>query len=337
MSYPFIQARHFTQASGRTVDVLVIHTMEAPEAVSTAENVAHWFAGSTAPQASAHYCIDSNSIVQCVQDEDVAWHAPGANSDGLGFEHAGFASQGHADWNDTYSAAMLKLSAGLVAAKCKEHQIPVVWLSPADLRAGRRGITGHNNVSEAFRLSTHTDPGSSFPIQEYLGLVRAKLGNAAPADRTQKPSPKTIAEGASGWRVKRVQKLLRSRGYHPGPADGAFDQQVVTAVQHFQSDHGLDDDGIVGPKTWQALLSAPPAGDGGSHPLLQSGDHGEQVTLLQRLLADQDCDPGPIDGIFGKGTQRAVKQYQSAHKLDVDGVAGPQTWQALEAKVAALG
>jgi peptidoglycan hydrolase-like protein with peptidoglycan-binding domain len=76
---------------------------------------------------------------------------------------------------------------------------------------------------------------------------------------------KTIAEGASGWQVKRVQKLLRSRGYHPGPADGAFDQPVVTAVQHFQSDHGLDDDGIVGPKTWQALLSAPPAGDGGSH------------------------------------------------------------------------
>src|SRR5262249_32259339 len=155
-------------------------------------------------------------------------------------------SQGRSDWNDPYSTAMLERSAGLVAAKAKEHQIPVVWLSPADLRAGRRGITGHNNVSEAFRLSTHTDPGSSFPIKQYLALVRAKLGDA-PLERTHKKAPKTIAEGASGWLVKRVQKLLRSRGYHPGPADGAFDQRVVTAVQHFQSDHGLDDDGIVGP------------------------------------------------------------------------------------------
>jgi peptidoglycan hydrolase-like protein with peptidoglycan-binding domain len=84
-------------------------------------------------------------------------------------------------------------------------------------------------------------------------------------------------------------------------------------------------------------MSAPPAGGGGSHPLLKSGDHGEQVTLLQRLLADQDCDPGPIDGIFGKGTQQAVQQYQRSHHLDVDGIAGPQTWKALEAKVAALG
>src|SRR5205809_2755015 len=121
MNYPFIQARNFTATSGRSVDVLVIHTMEAPETANTAENVAKWFAGSTAPQASAHYCIDANSIVQCVQDDDVAWHAPGANSDGIGFEHAGFASQGRSDWNDAYSSAMLERSAGLVAAKAKEH------------------------------------------------------------------------------------------------------------------------------------------------------------------------------------------------------------------------
>ena len=75
------------------IDLLVIHTMEAPEKPDTAENVAKWFAGSTAPQASAHYCIDADSIVQCVQDRDVAWHAPGANHNGLGFEHAGTAGR----------------------------------------------------------------------------------------------------------------------------------------------------------------------------------------------------------------------------------------------------
>ena len=102
MAYPFIQARNSTPANRTTIDLLVIHTMEAPEKPDTAENVARWFAGSTAPQASAHYCIDDDSIVQCVHDKDVAWHAPGANHNGLGFEHAGFAAQAPKDWQDAY-------------------------------------------------------------------------------------------------------------------------------------------------------------------------------------------------------------------------------------------
>src|SRR3982750_3889302 len=90
---PFVQARNFTRGRSNHIDVLVIHTMESPEKPDTAESVANWFAGSTAPQASAHYCIDANSVVQCVQDGDVAWHAPGANHNGIGFEHAGRAAQ----------------------------------------------------------------------------------------------------------------------------------------------------------------------------------------------------------------------------------------------------
>ena len=65
----------FLSLSLFAIDVLVIHTMESPEKPDTAESVANWFSGSTAPQASAHYCIDGNSIVQCVHDDDVAWHA----------------------------------------------------------------------------------------------------------------------------------------------------------------------------------------------------------------------------------------------------------------------
>ena len=185
MTYPFIQARNFTATAGRSIDVLVIHTMEAPETATTAENVAHWFGGGTAPQASAHYCIDSDSIVQCVHDHDVAWHAPGANSDGLGFEHAGFASQARSDWNDAYSTAMLERSAELVAAKCKEHQIPVVWLSPADLRAGKRGITGHNNVSDAFRLSAisiwFAPSSATAPISAHTSSLQRRSPRGRPA------------------------------------------------------------------------------------------------------------------------------------------------------------
>lgn len=172
MTIAFVQARNFTKGRSSPIDLIVIHTMESPEKPDTAESIARWFAGPTAPQASAHYCIDEDSIVQCVHDYDVAWHAPGANHNGLGFEHAGRAAQGAREWADAYSTKLLELSAELAAKKCEEHDVPVTWLRAADLLAGRRGITGHADVSRAFKRSDHHDPGSHFPVEAYLTLVR---------------------------------------------------------------------------------------------------------------------------------------------------------------------
>lgn len=172
----FHQARNYTRGPRHCrIDLIVIHTMESPEKPSTAEDVAAWFAGPNSPQASAHYCIDSNSIVQCVRDDDIAWHAPGANHNGLGFEHAGRAAQGRRGWDDLYSQAELHLSAELAAKKCHEFDIPPVWLHPSDLIAGKRGITSHANVTLAFHKSDHTDPGPSFPAAHYAALVRVNL------------------------------------------------------------------------------------------------------------------------------------------------------------------
>jgi N-acetyl-anhydromuramyl-L-alanine amidase AmpD len=169
----FDQAAHYTPVAKRTIDLLVIHTMESPEKPDTAEAVANWFAGSGAPEASAHYCIDNNTVVQCVRDHDVAWAAPGANHNGLHFEHAGRAAQSKKDWSDPYSTAMLLRSANLAAQKCKRYGIPVRRLTAAELKAGRRGLCGHIDVTRAFRKGTHTDPGVDFPWDRYLRYVRA--------------------------------------------------------------------------------------------------------------------------------------------------------------------
>ncbi len=169
----FKQAKHYTKVSSRKIDLLVIHTMESPEKPDTAEAVAAWFAGSNAPRASAHYCIDSNSIVQCVWDHDVAWAAPNANHDGLHFEHAGRAAQRKADWSDNYSKAELRRSAELVAKKSIQYKIPVQHLTPNQIKAGARGLCGHLDVTRAFPGSgSHTDPGSNFPWVVYLNLVK---------------------------------------------------------------------------------------------------------------------------------------------------------------------
>ena len=112
---------------------------------------------------SAHYCVDADSIVQCVRDQDVAWHAPGANHDGIGIEHAGRAKQTGRDWSDAYSAAMLERSAALVADLCRKYSIPVTWLYAADLKAGKRGITTHAAVSKAFKRELALGSRDGFP------------------------------------------------------------------------------------------------------------------------------------------------------------------------------
>ena len=174
----FVQAKHFNLVypKKREIDLLVIHTMENQEKPDSAENVALWFAGQTkyaAPMASAHYCIDTDSVVQCVRDMDIAWHAPGANHDGIGLEHAGFARQTPSEWFDEASSAILVRSAKLAAKLAKLYEIPIRKLGSEELFKGARGFCGHADVTLAFpgKGRTHMDPGPSFPWEHYLSMV----------------------------------------------------------------------------------------------------------------------------------------------------------------------
>ena len=179
----FVAARNFTPAARKTVDVVVIHTMEAPEASTTAEAVAAWAAGPQAPQASWHYAIDDDSIVQCVKEEDVAWAAPSRNQTGIQLEHAGYARQTAEQWCDPFSTRMLERSARLVAQICKRWGIPIEFVDAAGLLAGGRGITTHAEVTKGpgKGLTTHTDPGPHFPMTRYLELVRQAFSAPTPA------------------------------------------------------------------------------------------------------------------------------------------------------------
>ena len=169
----FLQAKHYKPVpSSRVIDLLVIHDMEYWEVPEGAEWCAQFFAGPNAPIASAHYSVDVNSIVQSVRDGEVAYHAPGANHNGIGIEHAGFAKQSRAEWLDDYSRAELALSAQLAARLCRLYSIPITYVSAANLHTGARGFTGHHDVSLAFGKSTHWDPGPAYPWDEYLRLVQ---------------------------------------------------------------------------------------------------------------------------------------------------------------------
>jgi hypothetical protein len=189
----FIHARNYTKANIRKVDLIVLHSMEAPEKPSTAKAVAQWFASDGAPQASCHYCIGAEETWQCVTDMDISWCAPGTNHNGLHFEHEGYASQTLEQWQDDRSRRTLDRSARLAAVKCVEFSIPLQFVDAEDLIDGDRGITTHREVTRACQLAnqrglakspfynkkkpsvpltTHSDPGFFFPMNDYLAAMR---------------------------------------------------------------------------------------------------------------------------------------------------------------------
>ena len=179
------QAYHVSAGSNLPVNRLVVHDEEYPVSIHSAEDIANYFAGSSSG-GSAQYVFDQDSEQHCVHDGAIAWHAP-PNAHSIGGEMDGYSRFTSADWQTPGSQGSLRRCAARFAELCLRFSIPIRWLEVADLKANPsvKGITSHNNVSLAFRQSDHTDPGTQFPIAQFLGYVteayNAMTGTPVPA------------------------------------------------------------------------------------------------------------------------------------------------------------
>jgi rare lipoprotein A (peptidoglycan hydrolase) len=64
-----------------------------------------------------------------------------------------------------------------------------------------------------------------------------------------------LSEGSEGPDVRTLQSILNARGYGDVEATGRFDSATAAAVRRFQSEAGLQTDGVVGPQTRPKLLA----------------------------------------------------------------------------------
>jgi uncharacterized protein (TIGR02594 family) len=151
--------------------------------------------------------------------------------------------------------------------------------------------------------------------------------------------------------VRWVQSALNRVEGAGLPVDGEMSAAARSTLRRFQRRRRLPADGIVGPETEQALREArrraqpqpePARGPGeiyefetldlesaSSMPTLRQGSRGSAVIDLQRRLAAAGFSTGAADGVFGPLTDTAVRSFQRAHGLGIDGIVGPQTWGAL--------
>jgi peptidoglycan hydrolase-like protein with peptidoglycan-binding domain len=139
------------------------------------------------------------------------------------------------------------------------------------------------------------------------------------------PGQPSIALGATGAAVRRLQRALRRTPDLGLMVDGIFGPQVETAVKNFQQGAGLAVSGTVDALTWNALP------DGGPMPTLEQGSSGYVVRALQSLLTNGapgqwTITPLGIDGDFGPHTRASVEAFQAWGGVAVDGIVGDQTW-----------
>lgn len=104
-----------------------------------------------------------------------------------------------------------------------------------------------------------------------------------------------------------------------------YDAGFVAHVLAWQSNKGLDSDGIIGPKTWAAIAAKTPTCSTSKNRI--SGP-----TLALQFLLDTNIS---CDAIFGSRTKDAVAVYQTSKGLKADGVCGAKTWAAILATSAA--
>jgi len=177
--FPFVKARWFKDIiEKRGVRLVVIHTTEGKETATSAEDTANnWFKdprddNGNPKKVSTHVCIDSDSVVQCVLDNDVAYCAPGVNRDGVHLELAAKANQTAAEWADPYSTLVVEKGANVAAQYCLKYNIPMVHLSNDQLREGETGIIGHYQASIVYPPNQgHDDPGENFPWDFFIERV----------------------------------------------------------------------------------------------------------------------------------------------------------------------
>lgn len=110
---------------------------------------------------------------------------------------------------------------------------------------------------------------------------------------------------------------------------------------HFQwDDHGKYTDAMVRagklPPTMPKYGSTTSTSNGGNTvnvtlPVIKKGSKGASVKAMQQLLIAKgySCGTTGADGSCGANTVAAIKKYQTAKKLDVDGSCGQKTWNAL--------
>lgn len=165
---------------------------EASYAANRGDVQANW--------TSAHFYVDpAGPLGSCPLDVQ-AWAAYSyANAHGWHIEMCGM----NAGAPGAVPRATVALTARLVAQLCDLAGIPKTHLGPADVAAGKAGITGHWDITQGLHVGTHDDPGPAFDWVGFIATVNSQGDDMAQLTDQQTANllaaVDVIGAAALGW------------------------------------------------------------------------------------------------------------------------------------------
>lgn len=269
---------HSTGATNKNLKRYV----DAPDrlGVNTNKNTWNSSASDKAVHAFIGYDKDKQIIVaECLPLDISCWGSGSGVNGGCNRTHIQFEICQGSDTDAEYYQAAIAVAEEYCAYLCQLKG----WTA-AD-------IISHKEAAEAGKASNHGDPDSWMKkfgdsMDKFRARVQARLNGENPAqdaptikveevpdeEKKEATEPKETATAATaegktvtielntqkngfkGEQVKTIQRLLSALGHDLGKVDGVFGSKTLAAVKAFQKAEKLDADGIVGKKTWNALL-----------------------------------------------------------------------------------
>ena len=199
------------------------------------------------------------------------------------------------------AAAMKQGSSGAEVRYLQQNLIGLGFLNDkADGKYGSKTVTAVKEFQAAFGLAPDGCAGKATRMAVYNAIVR-------------------------------LQVELKNAGCAPGTADGHFGSKTKTALEKYQRNHGLKVTGVADNATRNCM-------DANSDGIRAgvAAQTREQVRQMQMALIGLGYLQGTADGVYGTKTREAVRLYQKAYGLGVDGTAGPDTMTSLKNAVTAL-
>lgn len=262
---------------------------------------------------SAHYIIDLNGdVLHCVPNNMMAYHvgAPHYTSEALSrlSTYPNNCTVGiectHVDNN------------GLMTEETYQSLVTLAGMLLTEFNLNTSHLWLHSEIvgkdyKDCHRWFTTTKPSD-------WNVFKKDVANSLGVDL---PTSEIVEDNNT---IKSIQNWTNTNYYTGIVVDGIYGRNTKKALikalqtelnKQFQA--GLVVDGRWGIKTENACVT------------INRGDRGNITKTLQSLLFCNGYDTNGIDGIFGQGTEKAVRKYQSIKGLVVDGKAGKKTFASL--------
>lgn len=345
-----ISSYNYTPGNTSRIKYIVIHYVGA---LGGAKANCEYYGGGNRG-ASAHYYVDfDGSVWQSVEDKNIAWHCGASsyvhpecrNANSLGIEmcvrkrDTSHLNASDKDWY--FEDATVKAAAQLVKMLMEKYGVE------ADHVIRHHDVTGKICPNPfVYNTGSHTWTGFKQLIGASSGQPSG--GGSSPGDSTSGGSSSggSISGGSSsggsasggsssGGQTSGGSEIIKAGQIHANnfcgakiAADGIRGSATKKAgvkvwqnAMNLDYGSGLSVDGIVGSRTLAAM-------DGHT---VRRGERQYMVTALEILLMLKGYDAGGVEspGIFGGGLEAAVRRYQKAAGLSVDGIAGRNTFISL--------